>query len=118
MAYIFSCTGRDTQTHLHLQYAADSADPFILKEEMINHLSSIYKDPFKVQNAHFDYKNLNMKTIETFSAFQTCFLYLASQAQIPQEDLMLNLFNKLTLDLQQAVLPVFTTMQMLKELTD
>jgi len=40
-----------------------------------------------------------MKTIETFSVFQTRFLYLARQAQIPQEDLMLDLFDKLTLDL-------------------
>ena len=31
---------------------------------------------------------------------------------------MPDLFNKLTLDLQRAVLPVFTTMQMLKVLTD
>ena len=50
-----------------------------------------------------------MKTMETFLAFQTCFLHLASQAQIPQENLMPDLFDKLTLDLQQAVLPVFIT---------
>ena len=31
---------------------------------------------------------------------------------------MPDLFNKLTLDLQQTVLPVFTTVQILKELTD
>ena len=36
---------------------------------MINYLSSIYKDPFKVQNARLDYKGLNIKTIETFLAF-------------------------------------------------
>ena len=48
MAYIFGCTNRDTQAHLCLQYMADSADPFVLKEEMIDHLSFIYKDPFKV----------------------------------------------------------------------
>ena len=62
-----------------------------------------------MQNARLSYKSLNMKTIEAFSAFQTRFLYLAGQAQIPQEDLLLDLFNKLTLDLQQAVLLVYTT---------
>ena len=118
MAYVFSHTDGDTQTHLCLQYAADLTDPFISEEEMINHLSSIYKDPFKVQNARLNYKSLNIKIIETFSAFQTCFLYLAGQAQIPQEDLMPDLFDKLTLDLQWAVLPVFTIVKMLKELTD
>ena len=78
MAYVFGCTGGDAQTHLCPQYAVDSVDPFVLEKEIINYLSSIYKDPFKVQNACLNYKSLNMKTIETFSAFQTCFLHLAS----------------------------------------
>ena len=66
---------------------------------MINHLSSIFKDPFKVQNAHLNYKALNMKTTKTFSTFYTHFLHLASQAQIPQKNLFPDLFDKLTLDL-------------------
>ena len=78
MAYVFGHTGGDAQTHLCPQYATDSADPFISEKEMINHLSFIYEDPFKVQNACLNYKNLNMKTTETFLAFQTCFLHLAS----------------------------------------
>ena len=48
MAYVFSRTGGDTQIHLRPQYTADLADPFVLEEEIINYLSSIYKDPFKV----------------------------------------------------------------------
>ena len=59
-----------------------------------------------------------MKKAETFSTFQTRFLHLAGQAQIPQEDLMPDLFDKLTLELQRAVLPVYTTIRTLKELTD
>jgi len=59
-----------------------------------------------------------MKTTKTFSAFQTYFLHLAGQAQIPHKDLMPDLFNKLTLDLQHTVLPVFTTVQTLKVLMD
>ena len=85
---------------------------------MINYLSFIFEDPFKIQNAHFNYKILNIKTTKTFLTFHTHFLYLASQAQIPQKDLLPDLFNKLTLDLQQAVLLVFITVQTLKELTD
>jgi len=69
MAYIFGRTSGDTQTYLCLQYAEDSADPFISNKEMINYLSSIYKDPFKVQNGRLDYKGLNIKTTETFLAF-------------------------------------------------
>ena len=40
--------GGDAQTYLRPQYAEELADPFTSKEEIINHLSSIYKDPFKV----------------------------------------------------------------------
>src|SRR6266705_1069696 len=118
MAYVFSRTSGDAQTYLHPQYAQDLADPFISEEEIINYLSSIFEDPFKVQNTCLNYKALNIKTTKTFSTFHTHFLYLASQAQIPQENLLPDLFNKLTLDLQRAVLPVFTTIQTLKELTD
>src|SRR6266702_3496423 len=118
MAYVFSRTGGDAQTHLCPRYAQDLVDPFVFKKEIINHLSSIFEDPFKVQNACLDYKALNMKTTKTFSIFHTCFLHLAGQAQIPQKDLLLDLFDKLTLDLQRAVLLVFITVQTLKELTD
>jgi hypothetical protein len=48
MAYVFGYTSRDAQTHLRPQYAQDLADPFVLEEEIIVYLSSIYKDPFKV----------------------------------------------------------------------
>ena len=78
MAYIFGCTNKDTQIYLCPRYIEELTDPFTSKEEIIDYLSSIYKDPFKVQNARLNYKVLNMKTTETFSTFQTRFLHLAS----------------------------------------
>ena len=48
MAYIFSRTGGDTQTHLYPQYIEELVEPFTSKEEIIIYLSFIYKDPFKV----------------------------------------------------------------------
>ena len=48
MAYVFGRTGGDAQTHLRPQYAQDLVEPFLSKEEIINYLSSIYKDPFRV----------------------------------------------------------------------
>ena len=48
MAYIFGYIGGDAQTHLRPQYVEGSAEPFTSKEEIINYLSFIYKDPFKV----------------------------------------------------------------------
>ena len=85
---------------------------------MIAHLSSIYEDPYRIQNARLEYKSLMMRPTETFSAFQTRFLHLAGQAQIPLEDLIPDLFDKLTLDLQRATLPFYTTAKTLQELTN
>jgi hypothetical protein len=48
MAYVFGRTGGDAQTYLRPWYTQDLVDPFILEEEIIIYLSSIYKDPFKV----------------------------------------------------------------------
>ena len=69
MAYVFSRTSGDAQTHLHQQYIEELVEPFTFKEEIINYLSSIYKDPFRVYNACLSYKSLNIKIIETFLAF-------------------------------------------------
>ena len=98
-AYVFSRTGSDAQTHLRPRYAEDSVNLFELATDMIQHLASIYEDPFKVQNARLDYKALMMKPSEMFTDFQTKFLHLAGQAQIPAADLIPDLFDKLTLDL-------------------
>ena len=117
MAYVFGRTGGDAQTHLRPRYEDDSVNPFTSEQEMVSHLSSIYKDPFKTQNARLDYRSLMMKATKTFSAFQTRFLHLAGQAQIPAEDLLPDLFDKLTLDLQRAALPFYTTARTLQELS-
>ena len=59
-----------------------------------------------------------MKTIETFVDFNTYFLHLASQAKIPKEDLQLDLFDKLTLELQRTILPIYSTLTIVKSLAD
>src|SRR5436190_14527223 len=85
---------------------------------MISHLASIYEDPHRVQNARLDYKSLFMKPLETFADFHTRFLHLASQAKIPKDDLHLDLFDKLTLELQRTVLPMYSTLKTVKSLAD
>ena len=118
IAYVFSCTGRDAQAHLHPRYTKTSEDPFLTDQEMINYLSSIYEDLYKVQNACLKYKGLIMKPTETFADFYTCFLHLAGQAKIPKEDLRPDLFDKLTLELQRTVLLVYLLLTTVKALAD
>jgi len=118
MAYVFNRTGGDAQKHLLPRYTEGAANRFASEEEMISHLTSVYEDRFKVQNARLEYKGLMMKVSETFSAFQTRFLHLAGQAQIPTEDQMPDMFDKLTLDLQRAALPFYTSAGTLQELSN
>ncbi|KAH7330009.1 hypothetical protein BKA65DRAFT_554010 [Rhexocercosporidium sp. MPI-PUGE-AT-0058] len=58
-----------------------------------------------------------MKVSGTFAEFYTRFLHLSGQAQIPQEDLLPDLFDKLTIGLQRAALLVFTTIKTHQELS-
>lgn len=118
MAYIFGRTGGNAQQHLQPRYDEESKNPFLSSKEMINHLASIYEDPHKTQNARLDYRSLMMKSTETFADFHTRFLHLAGQAQIPGEDLRPDLFDKLTMELQRTILPVYSTLKTEKELAD
>jgi hypothetical protein len=114
MTYVFGRTGGDAQNHLKPGFRADSADPFLLADDMIRLLSDIYEDPFRVQNARKDYWKLVMKTTKAFPDFYTRFLHLAGEGQIPEDDLRPDLYNKLTLDLQRAIAPTeesLTTLQ-------
>jgi hypothetical protein len=57
-----------------------------------------------------------MKTTKTFSEFYTRFLHLASEGQIPAKDLQLDLYNKLTIDLQRAIAPIEESLATLQDL--
>jgi hypothetical protein len=94
MHYVFSRTGGDAQ----------------------GHLASIYEDPFRVRNARRDYRKLMMRSTETFTDFYTRFLHLASEGQIPDEDLRPDLYDKLTLELQRAIAPMEGTLDELEDL--
>lgn len=118
MTYVFSRTGGDAQKHLQPRYDEDSQDLYSSGNDMLDHLTAIFEDPHKVQNARIDYRALMMKPTETFATFYTRFQHLAGQARIPQADLQPDLYEKLTTDLQEVVLPVRSTLTTLKSLSD
>jgi hypothetical protein len=59
-----------------------------------------------------------MKTAEKFTEFQTRILQLAGEAQILSDDLMPDLFDKLILELCCTILPQYTTITSLTQLTN
>jgi hypothetical protein len=69
-----------------------------------------------VRNARRDYHKLMMRSTEKFMDFYTQFLHLASEGQIPDEDLCLDLYDKLTLELQRAIALIEGTLNTLKDL--
>ena len=116
--YIFSYTSSNAQAYLEPRYSKELEDLFLIDYKIIDYLASIYKDPYKVQNARHKYKGLMMKPIETFANFYTHFLHLARQAKILRDDLQLDLFNKLTLELQKIVLLVYSTLTIARTLAN
>jgi hypothetical protein len=110
ITYVFGRTGGDAQKHLNPRISANSVDPFLSADDMLQHLSDIYEDPFRVQNARRDYRRLTMRSTETFPNFYTRFLHLAGEGRIPEEDLCPDLYDKLTLELQRAIAPTEETL--------
>ena len=106
MAYIFNMTKGDAKGHLEPRYKSDDGNEFRTFREMMDYLGAIYVDPFKVRNAKLKYRSpaSSMKSSQTFSEYYTEFLQLASTAKIPLEDYRDDLIDKLTLNLQKALM--------------
>jgi len=117
MAYIFNRTADIAQKHLAPRYRK-GVDPFITEDEMISYLAEIFENPFEAQDARIDFRKLTMKDDEAFADFYTQFLHLSSVGRIPTDDLQPELYDKLTLSLQQCVLPFLDTLLTHKALSD
>lgn len=115
MIYLFGKTKGEAQKHLAPRYKQND---FETAQEMINHLQSIYENAHKAQDARQDMRKLWMKPCDSFQEFYTRFLHLAGDAQMPIEDYRSELYEKLTTDLQKAVLPTFDALTSHKLLAD
>jgi hypothetical protein len=105
MEYVFSRTLGDAQRHLLPRFDEDSPMRFESFREMLQHLASIYVNPNKIRDAQYEYRQLRMEG-QAFATFQTKFLHLAGEGQIPQASYRLDLFDKLPTHLQRMLLPV------------
>lgn len=117
MLYLFNRTSGDAQKHLRPRYDDESPVRFTSAQDMIQHLAAIYVNPNKVRDARYDYNRLMMKPTQTFVEFQTQFLHLAGEAQIPAESLRLDLYDKLTTQLQEKLAVHLRTLDTFAELS-
>lgn len=106
MLYVFGRTSGNAQKHLQARYRVGAIDRFQTAQEMVDHLASIYTNPNREREAKYLYNNLRMKSSETFIEFQTKFLHLAGEGNIATSNLRDDLYDKLTIRLQNAIAPV------------
>jgi Zinc knuckle len=116
MEYLFSRTLSDAQRHLLPRFDEDSPIRFVSFREMLQYLASIYVNPNKVRDAQYEYRRLRMGTGQTFATFQTKFLHLAGEGQVPQSGYRLDLFDKLPVYLQRMLLPVLDDLETYEQL--
>ena len=116
MFYVFNRTKGDAQKHLEPCYDDDSLMRFATVQEMIQHLATIYINSNKVQDAKYNYNRLTIKTNQTFIEFQTQFLHLVGEAQILAKSLHLDLFDRLTTQLQEKLAAQLRTLDTFAEL--
>ena len=118
IVYLYNRTTGDAQAHLQPRFGDDAKDPFPNAQEMMKHLSAVYMDPYKVENARQEYRRLRMKYNETFTEFYMKFLRLTEIGAISKEDWRYDLNEKLTLDLRKAILSVYGTLLTHQALAD
>ena len=116
MLYLFDQTTGNAQKHLQPRYEEGSQTRFVSAQEMIDHLTSVFVNPNQVRDARHEYNRLIMTVGQPFTEFQTEFLHLAGQAQVPAKDLRLDLYDKLTTQLQRGIAPNLRSLDTYAEL--
>ena len=101
--YIYNRTEGDAQEHLYSHCKPDALQPFKTASEVIQYLAKIYRNPYRVRNAGLEYQTLKMKISQLFHEFKTRFLQLADEAKIAENLRFYNLYDKLTISLQDTV---------------
>ena len=117
MEYLFSRTLGNAQRHLLPRFDEDSPIRFVSFREMLQYPASIYVNPNKVRDAQYSYRQLRIETGQSFATFQTTFLHLAGEGQIPQSSYRLDLFDKLPTHLQRMLLPVLDDLETYEQLS-
>jgi hypothetical protein len=110
MHYVFSATSGTAQGHLQTRMSRTASNPFRSVNEMLEVLETAFLNPNRVREANMEYRRLMMSITDTFVDFKTRFLLLAEEAGIPQSSRRLDLYDKLTVDLQTSLIPVLSTL--------
>ena len=108
--YLFSTTSGVAQKHLLPRMLRTANDPFRSVNQMLEVLETAFVNPNRVREATMEYRQLTMGATEAFVDFRTKFLLLAEEASVPEATRRLDLYDKITTDLQILLVPVLDTL--------
>jgi len=91
-------------------------NPFRSVNQMLTVLETAFINPNRAREAGIEYGQLMMDPLDTFVDFKTQFLLLANEAGIPQSSRQLDLYDKLTVELQTSLVPVLSTLSTFSDL--
>jgi hypothetical protein len=116
MYYVFNATDGDAQRYLYARYKPNATDPFHTATEMIDYLGEHFVNPHRVREAKREYKKMRMNEAQSFHEFKTKFIHLADEAQINVDDRLDEMYDKLTLPLQEQLTGQRHNIKTLKDL--
>jgi len=105
IAYVVSRSKQRARRYIIPRLRTDAVNKYQDAQEILDHLKSIYNDPNWTINAQNQFRRLSMKTSDEFHDFYSEFLYLAAEANVPEESWKEELYQKLTIKLQQLTIP-------------
>jgi hypothetical protein len=83
---------------------------------MFEVLETAFLNLNRVREAGIEYRQLMISPLETFIDFKTRFLLLTEEAGISQSSRRLDLYDKLTVELQTSLVPVLSTLTTFSDL--
>ena len=110
MNYLFSATSGLAQSYLEPRMDPESVNPFCSVAEMLEVLNSGFVNPNQQRQAQLEYRDLMMSSTEVFINFKSRFNKLAEEAGIPMVTRHMDLYDKLTIELQTVLVPVLDTL--------
>jgi hypothetical protein len=103
ITYIKNRTNSKAARHIASHMRPEHPKQYTIAEQIFEHLLSIYKDANKLKNAKKDFCNLMMHKYTDYQTFETEFLHLAGEAEIPTANYKDKFMDKLLFNLQKMV---------------
>lgn len=95
-AYLLTRTGGLARQQLSVRARADSTNPFTSMNEMLDALTTAFRNPHRRLEALHQLNNLKLRVSDNFSEFLANFMRLANEAEVEQKNWKSELHRRLT----------------------